>query len=78
MGNLFTVDDSIRTEQMAKLQQLKNERNNIEVKSLLNKLDGAARSGENLMPVILSCCENYATLGEIADTLRNVFGEHKA
>jgi methylmalonyl-CoA mutase N-terminal domain/subunit len=48
------------------------------VKSLLNKLDGAARSGENLMPVILSCCENYATLGEIADTLRNVFGEHKA
>jgi methylmalonyl-CoA mutase N-terminal domain/subunit len=78
MGNLFTVDDSIRTEQMAKLQQLKNERNNIEVKSLLNKLDGAARSDENLMPVILSCCENYATLGEIADTLRNVFGEHKA
>jgi methylmalonyl-CoA mutase N-terminal domain/subunit len=76
--NLFTVDDSIRTEQIAKLNQLKNERNNVEVKALLNQLDGCARSGVNLMPTILSCCESYATLGEIADTLRNVFGEHKA
>jgi methylmalonyl-CoA mutase N-terminal domain/subunit len=76
--NLFTVDDSIRTEQIAKLNQLKSERNNDLVKSNLQQLEANARSGANLMPIILSCCESYATLGEIADQLRQVFGEHKA
>jgi len=76
--NLFTVDDSIRTEQIAKINQLKAERNNDDVKRFLTQLDESAKSGANLMPVILNCCESYATLGEIADTLRNVFGEHKA
>jgi methylmalonyl-CoA mutase N-terminal domain/subunit len=78
MDNLFTVDDAIRVQQIEKIKQLKSERNNEQVTQLLTQLDETAKNGNNLMPVILNCCEQYATLGEIADTLRNVFGEHKA
>jgi methylmalonyl-CoA mutase N-terminal domain/subunit len=78
MDNLFTVDDAIRVQQIEKIKQLKSERNNEQVTQLLGQLDETAKNGNNLMPVILNCCEQYATLGEIADTLRNVFGEHKA
>jgi methylmalonyl-CoA mutase N-terminal domain/subunit len=40
-------------------------------------LETAARSGENLMPKILGCCEALCTVGEIADALRRVFGEYR-
>jgi methylmalonyl-CoA mutase N-terminal domain/subunit len=40
-------------------------------------LKEAAEGKDNLMPYIISCVESYATLGEIADVLRNVFGEFK-
>jgi methylmalonyl-CoA mutase, N-terminal domain len=46
------------------------------VKEILQKLDAHAKSNANLMPTILEAAESYATLGEIADTMRNVFGEH--
>ncbi len=78
ISNLFTVDDSIRTEQIARLQQLKSERKEVVVNNLLNQLEETARNGTNVMPIILNCCENYITLGEIADTLRKVYGEYKA
>lgn len=77
MENLFTVDDSIRLQQIAKLNQLKSERDNANVKSLLANIESAARGDENLMPRILEAVEAYATLGEIADVLRGVFGEYK-
>ena len=54
---------------------MKSERDNEKVASLLKKLDENARAEVNLMPIILESAENYATLGEIADTMRNVFGE---
>jgi methylmalonyl-CoA mutase N-terminal domain/subunit len=40
-------------------------------------LDTTARGDENLMPLLIEAVECYATLGEIADTLRSVFGEHQ-
>ena len=40
-------------------------------------LNDSASGGDNLMPVVLEAVENYVTLGEIADTLREVFGEYK-
>ena len=43
----------------------------------LAQLHAAAQSDANLMPHILNCVEAYATLGEIADTLRNIFGEYQ-
>ena len=48
------------------------------MKEILSRLDTEARGNTNLIPTILEACESYATLGEIADTLRNVFGEYKA
>lgn len=74
---VFKIDDSIRKIQMQKLDQLKSERNNIEVENNLRLLKEAAEGKENLMPYIISCVESYATLGEIADVLRNVFGEYR-
>ncbi|MDN3551369.1 acyl-CoA mutase large subunit family protein [Mucilaginibacter aquaedulcis] len=74
--NVFRVDDSIRKMQTEKLILLKNNRDNQAVLSSLNQLQNAAKGQQNLMPFILSAVEQYATLGEIADTLREVFGEH--
>ncbi|HVV56420.1 MAG TPA: methylmalonyl-CoA mutase family protein [Mucilaginibacter sp.] len=75
-GDLFRVDDSIRKMQTEKLARLKAERNKEEVKAALDRLKEAAAGTENLMPHILTAVECYATLGEIADTLRSVFGEY--
>jgi len=43
----------------------------------LRSVEDAARSGANLMPRILAAVEAYATVGEISDTLRRVFGEYR-
>lgn len=74
--NVFRVDDSIRKMQTEKLTELKNNRDNQAVIACLNQLQNAAKGTQNLMPFILSAVEQYATLGEIADTLRGVFGEY--
>ncbi len=73
---VFRVDDSIRQEQVQKINQLKAERDQEEVALKLEKLKKAAQGTDNLMPYILEAVEAYATLGEIADTLRSVFGEY--
>ncbi len=73
---VFRVDDSIRKLQLEKISKLKEERDNTRVKEALNELTMAAKGSTNLMPHILSAVEAYATLGEIADTLRNEFGEY--
>jgi methylmalonyl-CoA mutase N-terminal domain/subunit len=77
MDNLFTVDDSIRVMQMEKLKAVKDGRDNAAVQQALKDIESAARSTENLMPRILHAVGHYASLGEIADTLRGVYGEYK-
>ncbi len=47
------------------------------VKTILNHLKNAAENGENLMPGILGCVREYATLGEMCETLKEVFGVYK-
>ncbi len=76
LDNVFRVDDSIRTVQTEKLQKLRAERNATEVNEALSILKAHAQGTENLMPDIIRAVEAYATLGEIADTLRDVFGEY--
>ena len=73
---VFRVDDSIRQTQTDKLIQLKKDRNSEQVALALTELKTAAQSNQNLMPYLLNAVEVYATLGEIADKLRNVFGEY--
>jgi methylmalonyl-CoA mutase N-terminal domain/subunit len=75
-GDIFRVDDSIRRQQTAQILALKNTRNEAKNRLILADLEAAARGAKNLMPFILDAVENYSTLGEIADTLRLVFGEY--
>ncbi len=74
---LFRVDDSIRQIQSEKLQSLRKRRNPAKVDSVLQDLNDKAASDENIMPVVMEAVEQLCTLGEIADTLREVFGEYK-
>ncbi len=73
----FKIDDSIRQVQTEKLNTLRNSRSHAKVDQLLQLLNDKANSGENIMPTVVEAVENKCTLGEIADTLREVFGEHK-
>lgn len=73
----FKIDDSIRQLQVEKLNELKSKRDNTKVKACLESIAVAAKDGTNLMPLVITAVENYCTLGEIADTLRKVFGEYK-
>ena len=75
-ADVFRVDDSIRKLQLEKITKLKEGRDNTRVKAALKELTIGARGNTNLMPLILAAVEAYATLGEIADTLRNEFGEY--
>ncbi len=73
----FKIDDSIQKLQADKIKSLKEKRDNTKVSACLAKLNAAAQGTENLMPVVIEAVENYCTLGEVADTLRKVFGEYK-
>jgi methylmalonyl-CoA mutase N-terminal domain/subunit len=73
----FKIDDSIQKMQSDKLKALKAKRNEAAAAESLKKLATAASTDQNIMPVVLEAVENYCTLGEIADTLRNIYGEYK-
>ncbi|WP_237488053.1 acyl-CoA mutase large subunit family protein [Hufsiella ginkgonis] len=72
----FRVDDAIRDVQVKKIQALKNKRDQPTFLAAMSELDDTARGADNLMPAILSAVEAYATLGEISDKLREIFGEY--
>lgn len=74
---LFRIDDSIRKVQSQKLAELRHRRSHARIDQVLQTLIDTAGSGENLMPAVIDAVENNCTLGEIADTLRSVFGEYK-
>jgi methylmalonyl-CoA mutase N-terminal domain/subunit len=74
---LLRVDPEVEKNQIAKLKEIKNNRNNEQVANLLANLETAARGSENLMPHIYDCVKEYASLGEICNVLRKVFGEYK-
>jgi methylmalonyl-CoA mutase, N-terminal domain len=74
---VFRIDDSIRKIQAEKLVRLRKERDPARCDHLLQLLNDQAVSGENLMPTVIEAVEAKCTLGEIADTLREVFGEYK-
>ncbi len=73
----FKIDDSIRTLQIEKLNLLKSKRDASKVNECLVAIKNATTNGNNLMPFVIDAVENYCTLGEISDCLRNIFGEYK-
>ena len=74
---ILKVDDAIRIVQSEKLARLRIQRDPAKCDTILQDLNDKASSGENIMPTVIEAVENKCTLGEIADTLREVFGEHK-
>ena len=75
--SLLRVDPEVGKKQTERLEAVKNKRDGTTVKNALEKLEATARGEDNLMPLILEAVRNYATLGEISDCLRNVFGEYR-
>ncbi len=71
------IDPAVEKRQKEKLYHLRKERNKEKVRAILAHLEDAARGTDNLFPIILEAVEAYATLGEISDTLRRVFGEYQ-
>jgi len=74
---LLRVDPSVGENQVAKLQALRARRDNAAVTAALEALKVAAMGSDNLMPYILAAVKTYATLGEVCDVLRGVFGEYR-
>jgi methylmalonyl-CoA mutase N-terminal domain/subunit len=72
------VDESVEAEQVARLVELRKTRNNDAVTRALDALKrGAAAADENLVPLIYEAVKAEASLGEISDALRAVFGVHR-
>jgi len=71
------VDPALEREQVARLQALRSRRNAKPATAALTELKRRAETNENLIPAILAAVENSATVGEISDSLRHVFGEYQ-
>lgn len=75
--NLLKVDPQVEIVQREKIKKVKEMRDNARVEKALKALKKAAEGDDNLMPWILDAVREYATLGEITDVLRSVFGEYQ-
>jgi methylmalonyl-CoA mutase N-terminal domain/subunit len=73
---ILLIPEEVEKEQVRKLQQLRKKRNNSQVEDKLNQLKSAARTNTNLMPLLVECAKTYCTLGEMVNTLKEVFGEY--
>jgi methylmalonyl-CoA mutase, N-terminal domain len=72
---LLRVDPEVGKRQVAKLAALRQRRDNEQVQQALAALQRGAAGSDNLLPLIIAAVETYATLGEISDAMRQVFGE---
>jgi methylmalonyl-CoA mutase, N-terminal domain len=72
--DILQIDETVAHRQADRLQKLRAERSNAEVERRLGALRKAAAGAENLMPFIFEAVKAYATLGEICDAMRDVFG----
>ena len=76
--DILLIDENVTEQQIQRLQRLRATRDNARVRATLQKLrDAAAADQLNLMPSILDCVRAYATLGEICDELRAVYGTYE-
>ena len=75
--DVLLIDESVAEKQVAKLRKLRESRDNERVRTTLEALGQAARNDAAMMPPILDCVRAYATLGEMCDTLREVYGVYE-
>lgn len=74
---LLQIDDTVARHQVARLLDIRKSRDNARVRHTLADLKKAAADRLNLMPFLLECVKCYATLGEIVDALKDVYGEYR-
>jgi methylmalonyl-CoA mutase N-terminal domain/subunit len=70
------IDPAIEQQQIERVRAVRSRRDSTATETALAKLEGAARGTENLLPRILECVEAHATVGEISNRFRNVWGEY--
>jgi len=75
--NLLKIKEAVEIAQKKSLSAMKAKRDQAKVQQSLQSLEAAAKGSDNLMPHILAAVKAYATLGEIADVFREVFGKHR-
>lgn len=75
--DILVIDESVRDRQVARLEQVRARRDGGRVARTLDQLKRAAERGENVMPATLEAVRAYATLGEICDALRDVYGVYE-
>ena len=73
---LLEISEEVEKHQKEELKKLRSERDNGKVQKLLAELKKAAQTEQNLMPVLVECSKAYATVGEMVNTLKEVFGEY--
>ena len=74
---LLKIDEGLEQAQVERVRALRARRDGTATEAALNKLEQAATTNENLLPRILECVESYATVGEISNRLRRVWGEYR-
>ncbi len=74
---VLKIDPEVQRVQLMRLEQTRKSRNNPKVKALLDKIRKAAEGTDNLLPHILAAVKAYATVGEVCDALRDVYGEYQ-
>jgi methylmalonyl-CoA mutase N-terminal domain/subunit len=75
---VFQVDPAIEQAQIDRVRALRQSRSESAWRESLSAVERAARGADNLVPPVIAAVERLATVGEIADTLRRVFGEYRA
>ncbi len=76
-SGLLRVDEAVERTQLERMKQLRAERDSAAATRAVDALRRAAQTEENLIPLILDAVKAYATLGEISDAMRDVFGEYR-
>jgi len=74
---IHATDPALEAAQIESLSRARATRDVRAVQASIERLESAARGQENLMPLILEAVESYATVGEISDAFRRVYGEHQ-
>ncbi len=74
---LLEISEEVEKKQIERLKRLKRDRDNEKVSQVLDRVHQVAQSEENIMPVLIEAVKAYATVGEITDALRDVFGEYR-
>ena len=72
---ILEIDKKVQREQIKRIKLLRENRKDIDVKYYLNQITNASQNSTNLIPLIVAAAKSYATLGEIIDSMKVVFGE---